>query len=307
MDTAVRTTYVGYLTCRIIEVVQKIVVRRTDCGTVQGIFVSPIRGREKDINEVVVRTQILIGRVLADDVYINRRCIATRNQDIGVGLANQLRNLRTRPIYIRTPFTCKSISRICQLCYGRSTTHSHLIELGEAVGIIAGQSIGEPGTQLTLRTFHTGGVFTGDIAEHIRAPFNGKIEFNENLVHPTRTRNGHPAYLCHNNLSITIDGQNQVQNLTIPPQSLLLVQNDQYVESEQIIAEVRARTSSFKEKVRKNIYSDLEGEMHWSTNVCHAPEYVHGNVHSILRTGYLWILSGGIYGSGVVPFPFHKY
>nr|AET45225.1 RNA polymerase beta chain [Pinus wallichiana] len=307
VDTAVRTADAGYLTRRLVEVVQQIVVRRTDCGTVQGIFVSPIRGRERDINEVVVRTQILIGRVLADDVYINRRCIATRNQDIGVGLANQLRNIRPRPIYIRTPFTCKSISRICQLCYGRSTTHSHLIELGEAVGIIAGQSIGEPGTQLTLRTFHTGGVFTGDIAEHIRAPFNGKIEFNENLVYPTRTRNGHPAYLCHNNLSITIDGQNQVQNLTIPPQSLLLVQNDQYVESEQIIAEVRARTSSFKEKVRKNIYSDLEGEMHWSTNVCHAPEYVHGNVHSILRTGYLWILSGGIYGSGVVPFPFHKY
>ena len=307
VDTAVRTADAGYLTRRLVEVVQQIVVRRTDCGTVQGIFVSPIRGRERDINEVVVRTQILIGRVLADDVYINRRCIATRNQDIGVGLANQLINLRTQPIYIRTPFTCKSISRICQLCYGRSTTHSHLIELGEAVGIIAGQSIGEPGTQLTLRTFHTGGVFTGDIAEHIRAPFNGKIEFNDNLVYPTRTRNGHPAYLCHNNLSITIDGQNQVQNLTIPPQSLLLVQNDQYVESEQIIAEVRARTSSFKEKVRKNIYSDLEGEMHWSTNVCHAPEYVHGNVHSILRTGYLWILSGGIYGSRVVPFPFHKY
>ena len=307
VDTAVRTADAGYLTRRLVEVVQHIVVRRTDCGTIQGIFVSPIRGRERDRNEIVVRTQILIGRVLADDVYINRRCIATRNQDIGVGLANQLINLRTQPIYIRTPFTCKSISRICQLCYGRSTTHSHLIELGEAVGIIAGQSIGEPGTQLTLRTFHTGGVFTGDIAEHIRAPFNGKIEFNENLVYPTRTRNGHPAYLCHNNLSITIDGQDQVQNLTIPSQSLLLVQNDQYVESEQLIAEVRARTSSFKEKVRKNIYSDLEGEMHWSTNVCHAPEYVQGNVHPILRTGYLWILSGGIYGSRVVPFPFHKY
>nr|ULF03417.1 RNA polymerase beta'' subunit [Cathaya argyrophylla]ULF47350.1 RNA polymerase beta'' subunit [Cathaya argyrophylla]ULF47421.1 RNA polymerase beta'' subunit [Cathaya argyrophylla]ULF47498.1 RNA polymerase beta'' subunit [Cathaya argyrophylla]ULF47591.1 RNA polymerase beta'' subunit [Cathaya argyrophylla] len=307
VDTAVRTADAGYLTRRLVEVVQHIVVRRTDCGTIQGIFVSPIRGRERDRNEIVIRTQILIGRVLADDVYINKRCIATRNQDIGIGLANQLINPRTQPIYIRTPFTCKSISRICQLCYGRSTTHSHLIELGEAVGIIAGQSIGEPGTQLTLRTFHTGGVFTGDIAEYVRAPFNGKIEFNENLVYPTRTCNGYPAYLCHNNLSITIDGQDQVKNLTIPPQSLLLVQNDQYVESEQTIAEVRTRTSSFKEKVRKNIYSDLEGEMHWSTNVFHAPEYVRGNVHSILRTGYLWILSGGIYGSGVVPFPFHKH
>jgi DNA-directed RNA polymerase subunit beta' len=288
-------------------VVQHIVVRRKDCGTIQGIFVSPIRGQERDRNEIVVRTQILIGRVLADDVYINRRCIAMCNQDIGVVLSNQLINLRTQPIYIRTPFTCKSISQICQLCYGRSTTHNHLIELGEAVGIIAGQSIGEPGTQLTLRTFHTGGVFTGDIGEHVRAPFNGKIEFNDNLVYPTRTCNGHPAYLCHNNLSITIDGHDQVKNLTIPPQSLFLVQNDQYVESKQIIAEVRARTSSFKEKFRKNIYSDLEGEMHWSTNVCHAPEYVHSNVHPILRMGYLWLLSGGIYGSGVVPFPFHKH
>jgi hypothetical protein len=134
---------------------------------------------------------------------------------------------------------------------------------------------------------YRGGVFTGDIAEHVRSPFNGKIEFNDNLVYPTRTCNGHPTYLCHNNLSITIDGQDQVKKLTIPPKSLILVQNDQYVESEQIIVEVRARKSSFKEKVRKNIYFDLEGEMHWSTNVCHAPEYVHGNVHPILRTGYL--------------------
>jgi DNA-directed RNA polymerase subunit beta' len=204
-------------------VVQHIVVCRKYYGTIQGIFVSPIRGRERDRNEIVVRTQILIGRVLADDVYINRICIATCNQDIGVGLANQLINLRTQPIYIQTPFTCKSISQICQLCYGRSTTHNHLIELGEAVGIIVGESIGEPGTQLTLRTFHTGGVFTGDIAEHVRAPFNGKIEFNDNLVYPTRTCNGHHAYLCHNNVSITIDSQDQVKNLTIPPQSLLLV------------------------------------------------------------------------------------
>nr|ARX11551.1 RNA polymerase beta subunit-2 [Ginkgo biloba]AWJ59874.1 RNA polymerase beta subunit-2 [Ginkgo biloba]AWJ60129.1 RNA polymerase beta subunit-2 [Ginkgo biloba]AWJ60299.1 RNA polymerase beta subunit-2 [Ginkgo biloba] len=304
VDTAVRTSDAGYLTRRLVEVVQHIVVRRADCGTIRGISVSPIRGRERIKKEFVLQT--LIGRVLADDVHINKRCIATRNQDIGVGLADQLRTLRTQPIYIRTPPTCKSLSRICRLCYGRSPTHSNLIELGEAVGIIAGQSIGEPGTQLTLRTFHTGGVFTGDIAEHVRAPFNGKIQFNENLVHPTRTRHGHPASICHNELSITIDGQDQVHSLTIPSQSLLLVQNDQYVESEQVIAEARARTSPSKEKVMKHIYSDLEGEMHWSTNVCHAPENVHGNVHLILRTSYLWVLSGGLYESGVVPFPLYK-
>nr|YP_009113862.1 RNA polymerase beta subunit-2 [Stangeria eriopus]AFR45510.1 RNA polymerase beta subunit-2 [Stangeria eriopus]BAR93368.1 RNA polymerase beta subunit-2 [Stangeria eriopus] len=304
VDTAIRTSDAGYLTRRLVEVVQHVVVRKTDCGTLQGILVNLTQCRERIKNRIVPQT--LIGRVLADDVYINMRCIATRNRDIGIGLANQLRTLRAQPIYIRTPSTCKSISRICRLCYGRSPTQGSLIELGEAVGIIAGQSIGEPGTQLTLRTFHTGGVFTGDIAEHVRAPFNGKIEFYENLVHPTRTRHGHPAFMCHNSLSITIDGQDQVHNLIIPPQSLLLVQNDQYVESEQVIAEVHARTSPSKEKVRKYIYSNLEGEMHWSTNVCHAPEYAHGNVRLILRTSHLWVLSGGLHGSNVVPSLFHK-
>ncbi|GFP97141.1 DNA-directed RNA polymerase subunit beta'', partial [Phtheirospermum japonicum] len=105
-----------------------------------------------------------------------------------------------------------------------------LVELGEAVGIIAGQSIGEPGTQLTLRTFHTGGVFTGGTAEHVRAPSNGKIKFNEDLVHPTRTRHGHPAFLCSINLYVTIESEDIRHNVNIPPQSFLLVQNDQYVE-----------------------------------------------------------------------------
>ncbi|KAF5805439.1 DNA-directed RNA polymerase subunit beta'' [Helianthus annuus] len=97
--------------------------------------------------------QTLIGRVLADDIYIGSRCIATRNQDIGVGLVNRFITFRAQPISIRTPFTCRSTSWICQLCYGRSPAHDDLVELGEAVGIIAGQSIGEPGTQLTLKKF----------------------------------------------------------------------------------------------------------------------------------------------------------
>ncbi|KAC9242321.1 hypothetical protein E3N88_46146 [Mikania micrantha] len=186
----------GYLTCRLVEVVQHIVVRRTDCGTVRGISVSPRSGMMAD--RIFIQT--LIGRVLADDIYIGSRCIATRNQDIGVGLVNRFITFRAQPISIRTPFTCRSTSWICQLCYGRSPAHDDLVELGEAVGIIAGQSIGEPGTQLTLRTFHTGGVFTGGTAEHVRAPSNGKIKFNEDLVHPTRTRHGHPAFLCSRDL-----------------------------------------------------------------------------------------------------------
>uniref|UniRef100_A0AB74RWK2 DNA-directed RNA polymerase n=1 Tax=Peucedanum huangshanense TaxID=2995350 RepID=A0AB74RWK2_9APIA len=304
VDTAVRTSDAGYLTRRLVEVVQHIVVRRKDCGTTRGISVSLGNGMMPE--NIFIQT--LIGRVLADDIYMGTRCIATRNQDIGTGLVNQFITFRAQPIYIRTPFTCRSTSWICQFCYGRSPTHGDLVELGEAVGIIAGQSIGEPGTQLTLRTFHTGGVFTGGTAEHVRAPSTGKIKFNEDLVHPTRTRHGHPAFLCSIDLYVTIESEDILHNVNIPPKSFLLVQNDQYVESEQVIAEIRAGTSTlnFKEKVRKHIYSDSEGEMHWNTDVYHAPEFTYGNVHLLPKTSHLWILLGEPHRSDLVSLSIHK-
>nr|UXE34142.1 RNA polymerase beta'' subunit [Chrysosplenium pilosum] len=304
VDTAVRTSDAGYLTRRLVEVVQHIVVRRKDCGTSRGISLSPQNGMMPE--RIFIQT--LIGRVLADDIYMGSRCIAIRNQDVGIGLANRFITFRAQPISIRTPFTCRSTSWICRLCYGRSPTHGDLVELGEAVGIIAGQSIGEPGTQLTLRTFHTGGVFTGGTAEHVRAPSNGKIKFNEDLVHPTRTRHGHPAFLCSLDLYVTIESEDILHNVNIPPKSFILVQNDQYVESEQVIAEIRAGTSTFnfKERVRKHIYSDSEGEMHWSTDVYHVPEFTYGNVHLLPKTSHLWILSGSSCRSNVVPFSLHN-
>nr|YP_010243853.1 RNA polymerase beta'' subunit [Brachypodium pinnatum]QTJ26998.1 RNA polymerase beta'' subunit [Brachypodium pinnatum] len=309
VDTAVRTADAGYLTRRLVEVVQHIIVRRRDCGTIRGISVSPQNGMTEKLF-----VQTLIGRVLADDIYIGSRCMAARNQDIGVGLVNRFitafraQPFRAQPIYIRTPFTCRSTSWICQLCYGRSPTHTDLVELGEAVGIIAGQSIGEPGTQLTLRTFHTGGVFTGGTADLVRSPSNGKIQFNENLVHPTRTRHGQPAFLCYIDLHVTIQSQDILYSVNIPSKSLILVQNDQYVKSEQVIAEIRAGTSTlhFKERVQKHIYSESDGEMHWSTDVYHAPEYQYGNPRRLPKTSHLWILSVSMCRSSIGSFSLHK-
>nr|YP_009157979.1 RNA polymerase beta' subunit [Pariana campestris]AKH04675.1 RNA polymerase beta' subunit [Pariana campestris] len=309
VDTAVRTADAGYLTRRLVEVVQHIIVRRRDCGTIRGISVSPQNGMTEKLF-----VQTLIGRVLADDIYIGSRCIAARNQDIGIGLVNRFitafraQPFRAQPIYIRTPFTCRSTSWICQLCYGRSPTHGDLVELGEAVGIIAGQSIGEPGTQLTLRTFHTGGVFTGGTADLVRSPSNGKIQFNEGLVHPTRTRHGQPAFLSYIDLHVTIQSQDILYSLNIPSKSLILVQNDQYVESEQVIAEIRAGMSTlhFKERVQKHIYSESDGEMHWSTDVYHAPEYQYGNLRRLPKASHLWILSVSMCRSSIASFSLHK-
>jgi DNA-directed RNA polymerase subunit beta' len=301
VDTAVRTSDAGYLTRRLVEVVQRIVVRKIDCGSIYGILVNNIQVKKNFFQ------QKLIGRLLAENIYINDRCFATRNQDIGASLAEKLTNLKLEPISIRSPLTCKSMIWVCQACYGWSPTNGNLIEIGEAVGIIAGQSIGEPGTQLTLRTFHTGGVFTGDIAEHVRAPLNGIINFDENFIYPTRTRHGHPAWMCNTNLFISIRSRNKIHNIVIPPKTLLLVQNNQYVESKQVIAEIRAKILPFKEKVKKYIYSNLEGEMFWNTKVRHASEYIHSNIHSIIRTSHIWILSGKSYNKNdKLPISFYE-
>ncbi|KAL4187752.1 hypothetical protein AMTRI_Chr09g20590 [Amborella trichopoda] len=268
VDTAVRTSNAGYLT-------------RISVSPQNGVGVT---------ERIFIRT--LIGCILAHDVYMGLRCIATRNQDIGIGLVNRfITSWICQLCYgLVNRFITSWIitSWICQLCYGRSTTHGNLVELGEAGGIIAGQSIGEPGTHLTLRTFHTGGVFIGGIAEHVRSPSNGKIQFNEDLVHPTRTRHGHPAFLCHIDLHVTIESEDIIHKVNIPPKSFLLVQNDQYVESKQVIAKICIGTSTLKERVQKHIYFDLEGEMHWCADVYHTPEYTHGNVHFLSETSHLW-------------------
>nr|YP_007374789.1 DNA-directed RNA polymerase subunit beta'' [Ophioglossum californicum]AGC26702.1 DNA-directed RNA polymerase subunit beta'' [Ophioglossum californicum]QXF60075.1 RNA polymerase beta'' subunit [Ophioglossum vulgatum] len=304
VDTAVRTSDAGYLTRRLVEVVQHIVVRETDCGTIGGIPLNPLQDSDGFIRSIP--QQKLIGRVLADNVYVDTRCIAIRNQDIGNELADRLVAFRVQPIHIRSPLTCRKITWICQLCYGWSLTQHELVDLGEAVGIIAGQSIGEPGTQLTLRTFHTGGVFTGDIAEHVRTPFDGIVGFNEDSVHPARTRHGHPAWSCQDDLSVSVRGRDGVYNFVAPTQSLILVQNNQYVESKQVIAEVRAEKSPPKEEVKKHVYSDSEGEMHWSTIVHHSSGHANNNVYPILGTGYVWVLSGDLCEIGEAPSSIYK-
>ncbi|KAH0446988.1 hypothetical protein IEQ34_024180 [Dendrobium chrysotoxum] len=216
VDTAVRTSDAGYLTRRLVEVVQHILVRRTDCGTIRSLSVS-----QWDDGK-----DFCLGRVLADDIYIGLRCIATRKKDIGIGLVNRFITFRAHPIYIRTPFTCRSTSWICQLCYGRSPTHGDLVELGEAVGIIAGQSIGEPGTQLTLRTFLPAEYSQVVLPNMYELPLMEK----ENLMRIW--------FIPHVPVMgiLLFYSRDILHNVNIPTKSLILVQNDQYVESEQVIA-----------------------------------------------------------------------
>nr|QKV46810.1 RNA polymerase beta'' subunit [Oceaniopteris gibba] len=290
VDTAVRTSDAGYLTRRLVEVVQHIAVRKKDCETTKSIASLNIAGEKRE-SIGTISYQKLVGRVLADNVYWGVRCIATRNQDISDGLASNS-VASAQPIYVRSPLTRKSIFRICQWRYGRSLAHYDLVELGEAVGIIAGQSIGEPGTQLTSRTFHTGGVFTGDIAEYVRIPFNGLIKSDGRLVYPTRTRHGHPAWMCQSDLSVVIRSCGAIHDFVVPAQSLPMIRNGQYVEAQQIIAEVRAKEFPLKERIQKAIYPNLKGEIHWGKFVWHVRDCIENPIRVVREAGHIWILSG---------------
>nr|YP_009548395.1 RNA polymerase beta'' subunit [Pityrogramma trifoliata]AYW15216.1 RNA polymerase beta'' subunit [Pityrogramma trifoliata] len=296
VDTAVRTSDAGYLTRRLVEVVQHIAVRKKDCGTAKSVAFLNINERKRGFIGTISH-QRLVGRVLANYVYWGSRCVATRNQDIGDVLASNL-VASLQPIHVRSPLTRKSIFRVCQCRYGWSLAHYDLVEVGEAVGIIAGQSIGEPGTQLTLRTFHTGGVFTGDIAEYVRIPFNGLIHFNEKLVHPTRTRHGHPGWMCRNDLPLFINSSGNIQNSVIPARSLLMIRNGQYVESQQIIAEVRAKEFPPKERTQKPIFPNLKGEIHWSKFIWHVRDSIYNSACLVQEASHIWILSGSFSNLG---------
>jgi DNA-directed RNA polymerase subunit beta' len=163
-DTALRTADSGYLTRRLVDVAQDVIIREEDCGTSNGIVVSDIRVGKEIIEPLIDR---IVGRRAAEEIRLDPKrpttAIVTKNQEIDEEKAHALIDAAVSEVKIRSVLTCQSKYGVCALCYGRDLAAGSGADIGTAVGIIAAQSIGEPGTQLTLRTFHTGGVATEDI------------------------------------------------------------------------------------------------------------------------------------------------
>jgi DNA-directed RNA polymerase subunit beta' len=161
-DTALRTADAGYLTRRLVDVAQDVIVNRIDCGTEAGMWIR----RSDDIAGQTMYERI-VGRCAASDTYDPEtgELIVARNEMIDEDVAERIQNSKLAEAHVRSPMTCALIHGICALCYGRDLGRGDMVEIGAAVGIVAAQSIGEPGTQLTLRTFHTGGTAqaSGDI------------------------------------------------------------------------------------------------------------------------------------------------
>jgi DNA-directed RNA polymerase subunit beta' len=163
-DTALRTADSGYLTRRLVDVSQDVIIREEDCGTERGVSqIIATAGPDGTLVKDPHAETSVYARVLAEDVTVGSNTIATAGADLGDVLIDSLIANGIAEVRVRSVLTCESALGTCAICYGRSLASGKMVDVGEAVGIIAAQSIGEPGTQLTMRTFHTGGVAGEDI------------------------------------------------------------------------------------------------------------------------------------------------
>ncbi|WP_058835389.1 DNA-directed RNA polymerase subunit beta' [Luteimonas abyssi] len=182
-DTALKTANSGYLTRRLVDVAQDVVITETDCGTTTGLTMAPIV-EGGDVVEPL-RDRVL-GRVVAEDVFLpgnDEDPIVTRNTLLDEAWVQRLEEASVQSIKVRSTITCESSFGVCAMCYGRDLGRGHLVNHGEAVGVVAAQSIGEPGTQLTMRTFHIGGAASRAAAiDNVTVKTTGSIKFN-NLKH----------------------------------------------------------------------------------------------------------------------------
>jgi DNA-directed RNA polymerase subunit beta' len=178
-DTALKTANSGYLTRRLVDVAQDVVITEVDCGTSQGLTMTPIV-EGGDVVEPL-RERVL-GRIVAEDVFLpgnDEDPIVTRNTLLDEAWVQKLEDASVQALKVRSTITCTSEFGVCALCYGRDLARGHTVNIGEAVGVIAAQSIGEPGTQLTMRTFHIGGAASRAAAvDNITVKTTGSVKFN---------------------------------------------------------------------------------------------------------------------------------
>jgi len=178
-DTALKTADAGYLTRRLVDVSQDVIVNEFDCGTLRGLEVKPLKNNDKIVETLGER---ILGRVSLHDVYYTNTddLIVESGEYFTEEVVKKIEETNIDTIEVRSALTCESKRGICAKCYGYSLSTNKMVQIGEAVGVIAAQSIGEPGTQLTLRTFHVGGI-AGNISEENKlvSKFNGKVSIDD--------------------------------------------------------------------------------------------------------------------------------
>ena len=240
-DTALKTADAGYLTRRLVDVSQDVIVTEHDCGTLRGITVSPLKKNEEIVEKLSER---IVGRTSLNDVYdpITGDLLVKSGDMISDMISKNIENSSVDSVEVRSPLTCETKRGICSLCYGRNLATGKNVQMGEAVGVVAAQSIGEPGTQLTLRTFHVGGI-AGNISEEnsVTAKFDGNIEIEDLKTVKGKNNEGEDVEIVISRTSeIKISDPNTgltLSNNNIPYGSFLYVKGKKKVKKGTLICE----------------------------------------------------------------------
>ena len=234
-DTALKTANSGYLTRRLVDVAQDLVVAKVDCGTTEGVLIRPII----EGGDVTVQlAERVLGRVLAEDVIstINKDYILKAGTLVDEKISQELEGNGIDEVKVRTAITCELKHGVCSMCYGRDLARGHLVNEGEAVGVMAAQSIGEPGTQLTMRTFHIGGAASGSIATNsIMVKTNGVILFKK--IKTISKKDGTNVTITRSSELAIVDAAGRQKELyKVPYGSSLSISEGDKVEAGQTIA-----------------------------------------------------------------------
>jgi len=243
-DTALKTADAGYLTRRLVDVAQDVTITEEDCGTIQGLDISALKEGEDIIEPLSER---IVGNVAAEDVEDphefdesgRRRLLVEAGQLINEETARDIEESGIEMIRIRSVLTCEAKRGLCRMCYGRNLATMEMVDLGEAVGIIAAQSIGEPGTQLTLRTFHIGGT-AARIAEQTarKSKVAGKIEYGDRLVVVTNAEGQSVVTSYEGEILIKSSSERTAgvaARLQVPLGAILMVKDGEDVKRDQVI------------------------------------------------------------------------
>jgi len=188
-DTALKTADAGYLTRRLVDVAQDVVINEYDCGTLRGVTMEAAKNQDEVIEPLFDR---ILGRCSVHDIYDSKGILIVESaEEITEKIARKIDEAGIEAVEVRSVLTCETRQGVCGKCYGRNLATGRSVQIGESVGVIAAQSIGEPGTQLTLRTFHVGGVASNIASDaSIKAKFAGKVEMDELRIIPTVNNEG---------------------------------------------------------------------------------------------------------------------
>ncbi|MBE2219312.1 MAG: DNA-directed RNA polymerase subunit beta' [Ignavibacteria bacterium] len=283
-DTALKTADAGYLTRKLVDVSQDVIISELDCGTFRGLTVEALKDGE-DIKEPL--SERILGRTAVQNIVdpLTRKTLVKAGDLIDEELAQQVTETSIQSVEIRSVLTCESRKGICAKCYGRNLTTGKLVDVGEAVGVIAAQSIGEPGTQLTLRTFHIGGTASRIVTQsRIPTKFAGKVKFDsiKSIKYSNPASTEGEFYVTHsrNGIIQILDENNRlVSKYDVPYGAHLMIKDDEMVEKNTVLYEWDPYNSVIVAEHTGNArYLDLKENVSYAE----APDETTGHIQKVV-------------------------